>query len=442
MDPFLVVGGGVSGIAAAHYLHEAGLPVELLERDGVLGGRVAPAELEGRPIELGGKNIGHRYRYFRAFVQRMGGSEFEYFGINSSRVGRDGQLITVDGTRRWRSALGLLRSCSPRDLARFVRLALRVWRSESEGFLGGRYFGALGERSDDRPLADWFSRQFADAVLRPLSLRMNGAEPDEVFLGSLGTNLRSLFDSYDQPTSGMRGIFARFAAKVPVHLGITVRSVKVRAGKVVAVETEGRDGRREERPCAGIVLATPAGGAAQLLAPLSPGAGAALGSVRYFPVQVVVARYARPVFTPEVRAIVFDASCPLSNAGAYGTAALDVVRYTFSGRVARGLLAQGDSGSRAASVAQSGALLEAGEALLGRHLPVRRADRMSYVGRRFDPGLCAYAPRHARLEKTLLAAEAEIGGLALTGDYVRGASIEACFRAAHGAAHRLLAQVS
>jgi oxygen-dependent protoporphyrinogen oxidase len=431
MDPYLVVGGGVSGVAAAHYLQQAGAPVALLEQDESLGGRVAPAELAGQPIELGGKNIGRRYTLFREFARLMGDTEFEFFGLHSSRVLANGQLLTVDGARRWRSVLGLLRRCPLADLWRFGRLAWQVMRSETDGYLGGAYFAALGELRDDRPLAAWFSGSFADTVLRPLSLRMNGAEPDEVFLGTLGTNLRTLLDTYDQPKQGMRPLFARFSQQVPVYLGVRARGLVVRGGRVVAVSTEDRAGRREERPCAGVVLAAPAGATAALVERHLKPAAEALRTVRYFPVQVVVARYARPVFSPERRALVFGAEQALSNAGAYGLGALDVVRYTFSGRAARRAL---DGGADAAS------LLAQAEALLARHVGLRPSDRLAFVSRRFEPGLCAYGPRHGALHQTLDAAMENLPGLTFTGDYVRGASIEACFRASHGAVAGALAR--
>jgi oxygen-dependent protoporphyrinogen oxidase len=392
---------------------------------------VAPARLGGRPIELGGKNIGRRYTLFREFAREMGATEYEFFGINSSRVLADGRLLTVDSTRRWKSVLGLLRACPLGDLWRFGRLALRVMRSEADGFLGGAYFAALGERRDDRPLAAWFSRPFADTVLRPLSLRMNGAEPDEVYLGTLGTNLRSLLDTYDQPTQGMAPLFTRFAAQVPVHLGVKVVGLVVRGGKVVAVKTRRADGQTEERPCAGVVLATPAAASAALLEPQLAPVAQALRAVRYFPVLVVVARYARPVFSASVRALVFGPDSPLSNAGAYGVGALDTVRYTFSGRAARQAL---DGGADAV------ALLAQAEATLARYTSLRPSDRLAFVARRFDPGLCAYAPRHGNLHRALEQAEDAMAGLSLTGDYVRGASIEACFRAARGAVTRTLAR--
>jgi oxygen-dependent protoporphyrinogen oxidase len=142
---------------------------------------------------------------------------------------------------------------------------------------------------------------------------------------------------------------------------------------------------------------------------------------------VIVARYREPVFTPSVRAIVFGPDQPLSNAGAYGAGRLDTVRYTFSGRAAR-----------EAIESEPAALLRRAETLLGAHTPVRTEQRRDFVARRFDDGLCAYAPHHADWRAALGESLRDVGGLALAGDYLRGASIEACFRAAHGATQSLL----
>ncbi|MDL5158223.1 NAD(P)/FAD-dependent oxidoreductase [Actinomycetospora termitidis] len=54
----LVVGGGISGIACARALTDAGVPVRVLERSGRVGGRLSSPPLprsdaEGRPVDLG-----------------------------------------------------------------------------------------------------------------------------------------------------------------------------------------------------------------------------------------------------------------------------------------------------------------------------------------------------------------------------------------------------
>ena len=49
----VVVGGGITGLACAGRLRAAGVPVTVLERAPVVGGRMASTRLHGRPVDLG-----------------------------------------------------------------------------------------------------------------------------------------------------------------------------------------------------------------------------------------------------------------------------------------------------------------------------------------------------------------------------------------------------
>lgn len=51
----LVVGAGISGLAAARALHEAGVPVRVVDRGRVPGGRLATKRVEGRPADIGAR---------------------------------------------------------------------------------------------------------------------------------------------------------------------------------------------------------------------------------------------------------------------------------------------------------------------------------------------------------------------------------------------------
>ena len=53
MEPVLVVGGGISGIAAARELRAAGMSVHVRDRGRKLGGRMASRTTEGRPVDTG-----------------------------------------------------------------------------------------------------------------------------------------------------------------------------------------------------------------------------------------------------------------------------------------------------------------------------------------------------------------------------------------------------
>ncbi len=53
MDPVVVVGAGISGVACARELDKARIPVRLLDRGRRIGGRMASKRLAGRAVDLG-----------------------------------------------------------------------------------------------------------------------------------------------------------------------------------------------------------------------------------------------------------------------------------------------------------------------------------------------------------------------------------------------------
>ena len=53
----VVVGGGISGLAAAHRLLAAGVRVTVLEGSAVLGGKLLSGEIEGAPVDLGAESM-------------------------------------------------------------------------------------------------------------------------------------------------------------------------------------------------------------------------------------------------------------------------------------------------------------------------------------------------------------------------------------------------
>ncbi|WP_424889057.1 FAD-dependent oxidoreductase [Streptomyces sp. XH2] len=414
----VVVGGGWSGIAAAWYLATSGAEVTLLDENASLGGRCAEASLGERAVTLGGKNIGRGYSNFRQFARALGSDDFEHFGINSSYV-RDGKLHTVDSTTRWRSVRESLRTVPVRDAARLLRLAWTVRRHDADGYLAGPGFRQLAIRNDDPPLTSFFAPRTASGLLRPVTVRMNGAEPDEAHLGNLGSNLRMLMDTYDQLASGFSPLYREFARRVTVRLRSRVTALTTDAsGRVIGVLTGSLGQGSVTCPADAVVLALPAPAAAHLLAQ-SRWLAQDLLAIRYFPAFVAVVEYDRPVFPEQVRALVFDADSPVSNAGAYGISARHIVRYTFSGRTARTWLDRASTDEE---------LLAAAEQALAPHFPDVLRGRRHVATARWATAYCAYSRHHAtRLERIDAATPA---GLTLTGDYFRGASIEACFRAA------------
>jgi renalase len=69
MHPVIVVGGGISGIACARALHEAGVAVQVLDRGRRLGGRMASRTVAGRPVDTGASYFTASDPAFEAVVE-------------------------------------------------------------------------------------------------------------------------------------------------------------------------------------------------------------------------------------------------------------------------------------------------------------------------------------------------------------------------------------
>lgn len=417
----------MAGIATAYFLQRAGLRPEVFEAQPALGGRCAVTTLDGREITYGGKNIGKTYRMFREFTEAMGDHPYEYFGINSSRV-ENGTLRTFDSSRKLRGFADVIARAPKRDIMRFGRIVAAVRLNESRRYLGSRY-AERRTRRGDRVLTERFGAQFCDATLRSLTIRPNGAEPDELYVGTLNANVGMVLDSYDQLSNGFGPVLESFAATHDVHLETRVLSLLVEDDRITGIRTQTRGQPPEDRRYGAVVIATPAFVAAELIRPHRPTLAEWLDDVRYFPGAVVVAHYARDIFTEQVRALVFGKEEPVSNAGVYGVNDRDFVRYTFSGRTARRLLARGADGEE---------LLTQGEACLDRYIPVSAEDRLGYVSRRWDHAYCAHLSDHPAFLRTVDEHVGSLPGLLLAGDYLRGVSIESCFRSGYDAAQRLI----
>ncbi|MEV4208249.1 FAD-dependent oxidoreductase [Nocardia salmonicida] len=424
---YAVIGGGLSGIGAAFALHRAGHSVELIEQAAVLGGRCGFDTLGGRPIMLGGKNIGRHYQQLRGFIAASGERTYEPFGINSSQI-VNGELVTLDNPGIAGFLRHLLRMGSPVDAARMLYYGARVRFDERNRYLGSDYFGKAGTASDDVALGAHFGAEFGRTVLRPLTVRLNAAEPDEVYLGAFGVSLGMVQDRYDQLVDGLQPVLDWFAGQVPVRLNTRVDRIVLREGRVIGLDTSENGGATTFSAYDGVVLAVPAYAAANLVEPVAPALSKVLGQVAYQPSTVAVVQYEQPFFGSTVRSIAFD-SGPCSAAGVYGVNDLDIVRYTFSGRDAR----------PTPDARQLANWIDEAEAKVRGHLGGPSIARVRTETRSWAAAHCAYLPDHAGFRAALREQTESVAGLQLAGDYLLGAQLEACYRSGVAAADALTA---
>lgn len=426
-----VVGSGASGLAAAFHLHRLGHWVELIECDEVMGGRFGLGRLGDKPVMTGGKNIGRHYDLFREFTAAMGDNQYVPFGINASRVEQE-RVLTLDSGRRLRSLSHFARMGSPRDILRLARLAMKIRADRANGYLGSALFTELARTYDHRPLSAHFGAKITRVLLRPMVIRNNGAEPDEVYFGTFGTNLAMLLDTYDQLDRGIGPVLDAFARQVDVRLATTVTGLVLRDGEVAGLRLNERGGLSVERRYDAVVLATPAPAAAKIVRTDLPALAKRLDETSYFPSTVVLVEYDRPFFGSEVRALAMDDG-PCTNAGSYGRDERHIVRYTFSGRQGR---------AQELSEEQVTAWVDDAQRRVSGYLGITPGTRVRTLTKHWPAAYCGYVPFHGEFLADVHRLVADVPGLALAGDYLRGVSIEGCFRAGHDAGKRIAARLA
>jgi len=116
----IVVGAGIAGIACAREVAAAGLPVRVLERSRVVGGRLASRRLAGRPVDLGAAYFTVRDPGFGAVVDgwRAAGLVREWTSEPAVLGNGGGNGMRGDGRRG--SAPGPVRYAAPGGLRSLV----------------------------------------------------------------------------------------------------------------------------------------------------------------------------------------------------------------------------------------------------------------------------------------------------------------------------------
>jgi oxygen-dependent protoporphyrinogen oxidase len=432
-----VIGGGISGIATAFYLLQRQTEVDLYESAEQIGGRVGSELMHGRWVDFGGKNIGKHYYRFRDFVRANGNPEFEYFGFNTSQL-INGRVIGIskEGSRRL-NTLKIMSLCGINSVRKLYPHVRALLNDREQGVLGSSYFRQISERYDHLTLAEYLSGGCVRHVIRPVTIRMNGAEPDECYPGNFGSNLALALDSYEQLKDGMHELIDSFrkmnqSQRFRILEGYRVTSISNDPASPSTIVTYIHKEMQGTVHYDRVISALPAHRLATILDESLPSASTLLRQIRYFPVAIAIVKYRDEVFSRNRRAMVFDASQPLSNAGAYGVNDLNLVRFTFSGRISRSIISEDSA---------AGEVVTLGEKVSSPYFNIEDNSRETFTYKYLNEGLCAYAPRHHQLLEKIDRELAHISGLETAGDYRRGASIEACFRAAEESVNKVIGEV-
>ena len=466
-----IVGGGISGLAAALFLRDQGLAVTVLEGLPRIGGKLSVSEVAGVAVDEGAEALLARRAEGTDLIGAVGlAGQLEVPGTTAAGIWTRGrlrplprrQLMGVPADLGELAESGIL---SPAGMAR-ARDDLRLPPSARDGDVPVASF--VGAR---------FGQELVDRLVDPLLGGVYAGRSDELSyeatLGGLAQSSRqhrSLADAAASllPLPGtppglpvfttLAGGLGTLPAAVAAASGAIVRTGTMARELTRTADSEGGMGRRagggrwrltvgparapETLEADAVILAVPARPASRLLAgvPGAAPAAAALGEIGYASMAIVTLAYRRGAFgrPPEgsgylvpavdgrpVKAVTFSTvKWPHLAAGGTG---LDIVRCSVGRQGEEALLQRDDA-----------ELAELAAADLAAATGVRGAPADVRVSR-WGGGLPQYTVGHLDRVARIRAAVAAQPGLAVCGAAYDGIGIPACIASARLAADQVMA---
>ncbi|MFJ9812766.1 protoporphyrinogen oxidase [Streptomyces sp. NPDC101158] len=319
----VVIGGGISGLAAAHRLVTAGARVTLLEGSDRLGGKLLAGEIAGAPVDLGAESLLARRPEAVALAERVGlGDRLQAPATTTASVWSRGTLVPMpkghvmgvpgDG----RAVEGLL---SAEAVARVGRdLALPPTEIGEDVAIGAYVAERMGHEVVDRLVEPLLGGVYAGDAYR---ISMRAAVPALFAAARRHPTLTEAVRAVQQAgaatpsdaagaATGLGGtglgaaVFAGVRGGVGTLPGAVADAIRAAGGTVLTrtpvteLRRTGPDGWQAVTPertytADAVVLATPAGPAAALLAAHAPTASTELGAVEYASMALVTLAFRR-----------------------------------------------------------------------------------------------------------------------------------------------------
>jgi oxygen-dependent protoporphyrinogen oxidase len=447
----LIVGGGITGLAAAHRLRDRlGPDAEIIvaEQSMRLGGKIHTVDFAGRPVETGAESLLAARPEAIALAQAVGlGDALVYPSAAKPALSLGGELVDFPAGHM----MGI--PGDPADVAAIANAkerpdnGLPILEPGADMSVGELVRSRLGEEVLDRLVAPMLGGVYAGDVDR---LSVRAVMPQLAAALERHARLTDAVNEVKRPAaSGPRPpVFATVdgglsrlvtatsaTARAEIRLGMTVRELRqtpygweVIAGPVPDPVKITADA---------VILAVPASPAAQLLRAVEPQAAAALSGVAYASVALASFAFDRidlpersGFLTPASEGKTVKAATFASVKWPHLGRRRQIVRVSM-GRLGEEALLQHDDATLAKT-----ALRELGEHL-GRRLPEPLEQRVD----RWGGALPQYAPGHVARVEAARDALAHHPGIAIAGAAVDGVGIAACIASGQSAAADISTQL-
>jgi protoporphyrinogen/coproporphyrinogen III oxidase len=456
----VVVGGGVSGLAAAYYLSRAArrdVRVTVLDKAPVVGGHLRTAEVAGVTVDVGAESLLNRRPEAVGLARAVGlADDIVHPARVAAGLWARGSLVAVPS----RTVMGV--PADPTTLAAVLD-SDEAAVVEAEPGLPGMPLPAGADVAIGRFVAGRMGRAVVDRLVEPLLAGVYAGHADDLSLSATvpalaaaATRHRSLVEAaasvlaedpgaYVPVFAGIRGGVGRLPAAVAAASGADVRTSAtvrglVRTPRGWRVET-GLAARPEALYADAVIVAVPAVPAARLLRDAAPAVSARLAGLEYASVAVVTIALPRSAF-PAVPAWSGFLVPPVEGRITKAVT-LSSVKWPWLGAAGGDLVVLRASVGRHGSVAdlqrEDGELVDVVMAELALALGVtgRPAD---WSVTRWGGALPQYTVGHVERMSQVASAAAAVPGLALCGAAYAGVGIAACVAGAQQAAAGILEQ--
>ena len=312
----IVIGGGVSGLSVAYWLHKQGIGVQVLERDREVGGTMKTIREDGFLVETGPNSALETTPYFKEIVSDCG-LEDEFLYTNPA------------GNNRYILKNGTLRRL-PLDPVSFLTTDLFSAKAKLRLLLEPFIGRADREESIAEFVERRLGREFLDYAIDPFVAGIFAGRPEVLSVRAAFPKLYALEEKYGGLIKGMllgsrerkqreekakdraesfsfKGGMQTFPAAIARKLGsrvvtgASVLSITPAQGTHLAGEAGDRrfavtyafQGGEATVFARTVVLSVPASAASFLVRPISPPTADVLSSIYYPPVASVFAAFQR-----------------------------------------------------------------------------------------------------------------------------------------------------